>query len=420
MKKIALFMSALALAFTFASCDKTGKDGGNDLDNVTEDGFYVAGPATGSTELTADYMMAAGLNEVDATNRGGMFEKYIALEANKEFYLLLYANGEETRYGATLSKFDVSEKTDNPTDVEVKRGVLATGPDAPAMKVTKSGLYHILLDLNEGGDLPFGAQIVLAPVTWGYRGVNGDWGWTEMTASEFNAKTMTWTVENVAVTSACSFKFAYGGGWKLDLDDAGKVKANTNLGIDAEAEGPLADNALVPNGKNISLERGNAYKFTLTWTLKGGAIKNGYEAKVEKTGTIEIKAVDYSDCQLELIGAGVAEQTGAVADASSWGWGNVLLAGNDGKPAKAGDVYTWSWNKVTLTVDGWKVRTVGYAETGGVAAFDLGANVIDTANSVEGVTTDGDIKVPTAGTYNVSLVIDAAADTKKIVITAAN
>ena len=419
MKKIALFMSALALAFTFASCDKTGKDGGNDLDNVTEDGFYVAGPATGSTELTADYMMAAGLNEVDATNRGGMFEKYIALEANKEFYLLLYANGEETRYGATLTTFDVSEKTDNPRDIEVKRGVLVTGPDAPAMKVTENGLYHILLDLNEGGDLPFGAQIVLAPVTWGYRGVNGDWGWTEMTSSEFKSNTMTWTVENVAVTSACSFKFAYDGGWKLDLDDAGKVKANTNLGIDAAAEGPLADNALVPNGKNISLERGNTYKFTLTWTLKGGAIKNGYTAKVEKTGTIELKAVDYSDCQMELVGSGVAEQTGATAD-TAWGWGNVLLAGNDGKPAKAGDVYTWSWNNVSLTVDGWKIRTLNAAPSGDVNNFDLGAEVIDKDASVALASEEGDIKLAAAGTYNVSLVIDAAADTKKIVITAAN
>ena len=53
MKKIAMFMSAVALAFTFASCDQTSKDP-IDLDNVTEDGFYVAGPATGAADIAAE------------------------------------------------------------------------------------------------------------------------------------------------------------------------------------------------------------------------------------------------------------------------------------------------------------------------------------------------------------------------------
>ena len=413
-------MSALALAFAFTSCEEK-PDNGGDLDNVTEDGFYVAGPATGATELTADYMMAAGLNEAnpEVPNRSGMYEKYIALEANKDFELVLYANGEQVRYGAVLETFDVSEKTDNPTkDFVIKRGVLSTGADAPAMKVAESGLYHIVLDLNEAKDLAFGAQIVLAPVTWGYRGVNGDWGWTAMTGSEFNTKTMTWTVENVAVTSACSFKFAYDGGWKLDLDDAGKVKANTNLGIDAENEGALADNALVPNGKNITLERGNSYKFTLTWTLKGGAIKNGYTAKVEKTGTIEIAETDYSACQMELVGSGVAEQTGSAAD-TAWSWGQVLLASNDGKPAKSGSVYTWTWNNVQLTTDGWKIRTLNAAPSGNVNNFDLGDGAVDkTASPNVQASADGNIYV-TAGKYNITLAIDAAADTKTITIVAA-
>ncbi len=416
MKKIAMFMSALALAFTFTSCEEKPDNGGN-LDNVTEDGFYVAGPATGATELTADYMMAAGLNEVDGANRSGMYEKYIALEANKDFELVLYANGEQIRYGAALETFDVSEKADNPRNVEVKRGVLVTGADAPAMKVAQSGLYHIVLDLNEANDLAFGAQIVLAPVQWGVRGAMNGWGFTAMPTPTFNQTTMTYVLENCAVASTGAFKFAYGAGWKLDLDDAGKVKANTNLGIDAEGAGELGNNALVPNGKDINIIRG-IYKITLTWTLKGGAIKNGYTASIEKTGNLE--AVDYSNCQMELIGSGIAEQEGATADASSWNWGNVMLAGNDGKPVKSGDVYTWTWEKVTLTTDGWKVRVLNAAESGGVASFDLGNAAVDSAAST-GVqeSSDGNIYV-TAGNYKVQLMIDSASDSKKIVITAAN
>ena len=416
MKRIAMFMSALALAFAFTSCDKSGK-GDTNLDNVTEDGFYVTGAATGSTELTADYMMAAGLNEANAEkpNRGGMFEKYVALEKGKEFYLVLYANGEETRYGAALEKFDVAEKSDNPRDVEVRRGVLATGPDAPAMTVAESGLYHIVLDLNEANDLAFGAQIVIAPAIWGVRGAMNGWGFTAMPTPTFNQNTMTYVLEDCAVSSTGAFKFAYSSGWKLDLDDAGLVKANTNLGIEAEAAGELGNNALVPNGKDISIERG-IYKITLTWTLKGGAIKNGYTATIEKTGTLE--PVNYTDCQMELIGGGVAEQEGAAVDASSWKWGNVMLAGNGGKPAVNGKVYTWTWEKVALTADGWKIRVLNAAESGGVASFDLGDGAVDkTASTGVQASSDGNIYV-TAGNYKVELVIDADKDAKKVVITA--
>lgn len=74
-----------------------------------------------------------------------------------------------------------------------------------------------------------------------------------------------------------------------DLEEAGNVKADTNLGIDADAAGDLGNNALVPNGKDIN--------------IAGGAIKNGYTATVEKTGNLE--AADYSECVMELVGTGV-------------------------------------------------------------------------------------------------------------------
>lgn len=266
MKKIAMFMSAAALAFSFASCSEKGN--GPDLDSVTEDGFYVTGEATGATGLTADYMMAAGLNEVDKTSRSGMFEKYVALEAGKEFSLVLYANGEEVRYGAELAAFDVSEKSDNPTEGGVLRGELKIGADAPAMTVDTTCLYHILLDINEDNKVGF-PQIVVSPVKWGVRGVNGDWGWKKMTSSAFNKNTMSWTI-NFGSTNTSEFKFAYSGGWKIDLDDAGNVKANTNLGV-----------GMLPNGDNISLMKGNNVTIKLTWNLKGGAIANGYSYTVE-------------------------------------------------------------------------------------------------------------------------------------------
>ena len=276
-------MSALALAFTFASCDKTGKDP-IDLDNVTEDGFYVAGPATGAADIAADYMMTAGVNEVlmndekkpwAEAKRAGMYEKYIVLEGGKDFELLLYANGEKVRYSAVLEDYDTKEIADNPTEAYglLKRGSLVTGADAPAMKVEKTGLYHIVLDLNEGNDLPFGAQIVIAPVTWGVRGGMNGWGFTAFPEpAKYSNDGITWVLEDQSLAKGGTFKFGYNHAWKIQLDDAGKVKAHTNLGEGA-----------VNGATDIAVEKGGLYKITLTYKLASGDISASYDYTVECT-----------------------------------------------------------------------------------------------------------------------------------------
>lgn len=217
--------------------------------------------------------MAAGLNEVDGAKRSGMWEKYVALKAGQDFELMCISGGEPTRYSAVLEDFDTEGINDQPT-VTLRRGELIIGDEAPAMQVNEDGLYHIVLDLNEAGDLA-NAQIIVAPVQWGVRGVSGDWGWKEMTRSEFSQESMTWTITFESVNTS-EFKFAYGGGWKIQLDDAGKVKANTNLGVDYQ-----------PNGANIALQKGNNVTITLTWTLEGGAIANSYTHTQEGEWVVE-------------------------------------------------------------------------------------------------------------------------------------
>ena len=283
MKKIAMFMSAVALAFAFNSCEQTGKDP-IDLDNVTEDGFYVAGPATGAADIAADYMMTAGVNEVlmdqegkswAEAKRAGMYEKYLVLEGGKDFELVLFANGEKVRYSAELADYDTKELDGNPTGDYplVKRGSLVTGADAPAMKVEKTGLYHIVLDLNEGGDLPFGAQILLAPVTWGVRGGMNGWGFTAFPEpAQYTNEGITWVLEEQSLAKGGKFKFAYNHAWKIQLDDAGKVKAHTNLGEGA-----------VNGATDIKVEKGGLYRITLTYKLATGDIKASYSYNVECT-----------------------------------------------------------------------------------------------------------------------------------------
>ena len=272
MKRLSLLVSVfVALAMCFTSC----KDEPNpDLDKVIEDGFYVAGAATGSAKLEVEYKMATGLNEADNSKRAGMYEKYVALEANKEFYLLLREAKVETRYSATLSDFDTAGENDQPT-VILQRGALVTGSSAAAMKVSESGLYHIVLDLNEKNDLA-NPQIIVAPVSWGTRGINGDWGWKEMdNKSGFNRTKMVWE-QTFETTNTGDFKFAYGGGWKIQLDNAGAVKANTNLGLE-----------MLNGGENIPIQKGSNVTITLTWSLAQGDIAKSYKMDIAGEFVIE-------------------------------------------------------------------------------------------------------------------------------------
>ncbi|MBR5906338.1 MAG: hypothetical protein IKZ51_07810, partial [Bacteroidales bacterium] len=83
MKRIFWFISTAAVALGIASCTPEEKP---DITGLTEDGFYVALDPSGATAVSEKEMMANGINEADNQSlREGMYEKYIVLEANKEF-----------------------------------------------------------------------------------------------------------------------------------------------------------------------------------------------------------------------------------------------------------------------------------------------------------------------------------------------
>ena len=269
LKNFGLLAGALALILgTFSSCEK------EDPKVIVEDGFYITGEATGATALSVDYRMATGNNEADGNKaRAGLYEKYVALEANKDFTLLLKEGTVETKYSAVLTEFETNGENDQP-NITLLKGTLVSGTAATPMKVTTSGLYHVVLDLNTNGDLA-NPVILVAPVEWGVRGVNGDWGWKKLKASAFSRTTITFDT-TFATTSTGEFKFAYGGGWKIQLDDAGLVKVNTNLGLD-----------MVQGAANIPMPKGTDIHLTLTWTLAGGELSKSYE--MEMTGNIIIE-----------------------------------------------------------------------------------------------------------------------------------
>lgn len=325
MKKVLYFLSAMALMAGFTACgdEKDPVDGG--FENVVEDGFYVTGEATGATEITAEWGMAAGINEVDVTTRNGMFEKYVWLEGGKDFELVYYAAGKSTRYSSALEvPTHLPEGDgDQPRDA-FRRGVLLVGADAPAMQVEETGFYHIVLDQNTNGDLN-NPLILVAPARMGIRGDNNGWGFTEATMNRAEDGTITWVVEDVALKAGQGFKFAYGHGWKIQLDDAGNVKANTNLGPD-----------MTPGGQtNILAEEKGIYKITLTYKNAGGSFNNSFSYKMEKTADLVLTVPE----NMYIIGN----------EFGNWNWGAAEVVTMT--PVNGADGQFWAVRYMTTTTE---------------------------------------------------------------------
>lgn len=283
MKKIFCILGIAALLFGTVGCKK---DKPIDVNDITEDGVYVTGEATGATAVSAAYGMAKGHNEAKSNElRDGMYEKYIVLQGGKEFSLVYVNGGAQTAYGASLTEFAPTDFSgiyqDNPADA-VFKGKLEIGEKAPKMKVANTGLYHIVLDLNLNNDLD-DAQILVSPVTYGVRGGMNSWGFTALEATEAKNEGITYTLSGQKLADGGEFKFAYNNAWKITLDAAGDVKANTNLGVDG-----------VPGAGNIAVTEGaGVYKITLEFKLAAGDVKNSWKYTVVQESKSETPTTMY-------------------------------------------------------------------------------------------------------------------------------
>lgn len=277
MKRFFYILSAMALMAGFTACDNKDDNGDLNLDDIVLDGFYVYGEATGSDKVLAENAMAAGSNEVEKKVRSGMYEKYIWLEANKDFSLIENKAGEKLYYGANLTEvnygYDENDEScknyaDNP-NMLIQQGLLVIGQDAPAMQVKETGLYHIVLDNNANGDLKEGAQIIVQKADWGVRGGMNGWGFTKGEVKNDNG-VITYTFKDQKLAANGEFKFASCHGWKINLDADGIVKAEVSLGLDDE--GKLNNNA----NNNIKVEKAGLYDIVLTYTCKAGALADSF------------------------------------------------------------------------------------------------------------------------------------------------
>lgn len=271
------------------------------------------------------------------------------------------------------------------------------------LTVPADGKYDIYYD--EGNEkiyvLAAGADAPTFDPTWFLVGGFNGWAAGDM-AYKMTKEGDYYVFKNFVLEADNEVKFN-AGGW--DVNRGGETfSANAALDV-------------VQDGSNLKVPAGTYDIYMNLATDKAYFMTDGKTPA--DAGEAEVVVVDYSNCQLELVGSGVVEQEGTTPD-TAWTWGNVLSASNEGKPSKEADVYTWTWSNVQLSADGWKIRTLNAAESGGVSNFDLGDGAVDkTASSGVKESTDGNIYVE-AGNYNITLVIDAAAATKTVTIVPAN
>lgn len=308
MKKLLYLVGAFALMAGFVACDSQSDGPVQNFDDATDPGFYVIGEAVGVTDICKDAFMGPGYNEngpqrdengqvIDAAKRetnqlrSGMAEKYVWLEAGKDFEIVHF-DGLDTkvRYGAELTRNISKEQTGDGFPEDPQWGKIGeliiddADKKAPALQVEESGFYHIVLDdasnKEDKADFPL---IMVLKANMCIRGDVNGWGATygEEVRAEDGTITWTWTEQKFTM-SGQKFKFAYNHGWKIALDLAGNIKANTNLGwVSAD------DHGLLQGGDDIVLDEKGIYSITLTYKMAGGDFKNSFTYNVEKTGIVE-------------------------------------------------------------------------------------------------------------------------------------
>ena len=308
MKKLIYLFGAMALMFGVTAC---GPDNGGDDKGPVEivlDGFYIYGDAVGTQEFLAVNQMAAGSNEVEKAVRTGMYEKYIWLEANKDFSLVensagnkkfYSANLEEVNYGYDENDPNCKNFADNP-NMKILAGQMTVGEEAAAMQVKESGMYHIVLDNNTLGDLEY-PQIIIQRAKWGVRGGMNGWGFTEAEEAVNADGSVTYTLTEQSLAKNGEYKWASCHGWKINLDVDGLVKAEVSLGL---TDGKLHNAAQ----NNLSVEKAGLYTLTLTWKPASGGVADAFTYTAECTQESSLPET------MNLIGA----------EFGNWDWNNCV------------------------------------------------------------------------------------------------
>ena len=274
MKNLKLFfgMALFLGAVCFTSCGE--KPDGPNLDDVLTDGFYIVGEATSSEVLVKAVKMANGLNEADGNKvTAGLWDKYVALEADKPFYIVELAGKTEIKYGINAVETVTADGADwTISGVDVIKGTYKV--DGEPFTVPVSGLYQVVAYAPE-------KSVFIIPVHWQLNGIGQDLedqtpesqGY-KLQASEFNKTTMTFSLPRVKVEAGNKWKIKNSDGWKYIITASPDIKINCNFGLKAGTTFNYggAENEVAPGGADIPVRMSDRgyYTVTVVWTLSEG------------------------------------------------------------------------------------------------------------------------------------------------------
>lgn len=294
----------------------------------------------------------------------GVFGKFLTLESSQtEVYSIVkWEDGVRTVYAgydygtAGYGEHDYSSKWFTVVPFNESKWYIYTDEHT---------LYYVHLDFNN-------YWLELLPARWSVRGTHNNWDVTTMDIETSAFSHYTFAARGQVFSDFDpKFKFDYSGNWNIN-------GVATNLGA--------GESDLVLDGADIQLGAPGVYDIELYWTLTGGGLSDGFSYKATKVE--EADFIDYSYCQLELVGPSVVNGDTETV----WNWGNALLASNGGYPSREGSVYTWTWsvylnNEEDTRVSfpeaepGFKLRTLNYDYSGGMPIFDYGYNQVDKSQS---------------------------------------
>jgi len=409
MRKLLLtqLMMMLFASVCFMACD----DGDDEPKILLPklDGFYVYGTNTVAAEPSEPNarMNLAQLDKGKSPNHeseDGVYGKFMYIGANSEISFAEVIDEVGTVYGS--SDAAVANGTDLGYSVndDVVHGSLTAKADP--ITITEEGLYYVFVNrtTNLFIAMPVKADMIgdATPLEWG--------GGTGLPVKSTSKDETIFEATNVKLLDGHGYRYRLNDGWHVYFEE-NVLHTMSSLGV---AEGWVEANAKDHNDIGFFYENAphkvtGMYTVTLKYTASTGIWT---ETKV-KTGNV---LIDYTNYTVGIIGSAI--------EGTSWNGDGTGGYGMK-KPVKAGNVYTWTWSNTALIKDGqfiflqdatWGKMLIDYpgATVSGTAVTE--GKVINAKNPpISGA--DANYGVVTAGNYDIVLEIDAAAETRKVIIT---
>ncbi len=412
MKKRSLlrFMLVLVIPIAMTSCKKDPID---PVDLVPAmDGLYVYGTNTiAEKAVEPNARMAKAILNPDKTGGettlDGIYAKLMYIGAASTIQFTWVEDSVATVLGATDGGTVESGANLGFTDItaDMIHGTLVA--DESAISITDEGLYYVFVNHNT---MDFRIMKVAAEMIGDATEAQWSAG-TPLPQAYVSTDSAVFEATGLPLVGSSGYKYRFSNGWEVYIDD--EMATFTHLGVESYGTSwDLGINDIGYYTENIPHKDNGVYTVKLKYTASTGE----WEETKTRTGNI---LIDYSATQMGLFGNAYLLAPG---DTAAW------ASGEDGyelhAPQKNGNVYTWSWDAVNLILD----REFIFLENGAWGGLQLdwamltsvGGQSVDDGKIVDATTLGGEyhnFHVVTAGSYNITLVIDAEADSKVVTIT---